>query len=131
MKISPPTLSRQFGQPSATPFRGFLVNTIRFWEPRRLIYNLILAVVTVVWIVATWPHFRPVMTVHSLLLLAILALIANVLYSAAYFVDLPLQSSSPDAEWKRVRWGLWLLGTVFAILLTNYWIADEIYPLVR
>jgi len=131
MKISPPTLSRQFGQPSATPFRGFLVNTIRFWEPRRLIYNLILAVVTVVWIIATWPHFRPVMTLHSLLLLAILALIANVLYSAAYFVDLPLQSSSPDAEWKRVRWGLWLLGTVFAILLTNYWIADEIYPLVR
>jgi hypothetical protein len=26
------------------------------------------------------------------------------------------------------RWGLWILGTLFAFVLANYWIADEIYP---
>jgi hypothetical protein len=24
--------------------------------------------------------------------------------------------------------GLWLIGTLFAIVVENYWIADEIYP---
>ena len=30
----------------------------------------------------------------------------------------------------RWRWALWLGGALFAVLLANYWIADEIYPYV-
>jgi hypothetical protein len=45
-------------------------------------------------------------------------------------IDLPLQGSSLATEWKHRRWVLWLAGLLFAILLTNYWIADEIYPFV-
>jgi hypothetical protein len=33
--------------------------------------------------------------------------------------------------WRRRRWVLWLAGVIFAIVLTNYWIVDEIYPYVR
>lgn len=70
-------------------------------------------------------------TPSSLLLLVILALIANACYCAAYLVDIPMQSSPLCAGWRRYRWGLWVVGTLFAIVLTNYWIVDEIYPFVR
>lgn len=131
METAIPTQSRGFGKSPSGQFRGLLEDAIRFWEPRRLIYNLILAAVTVVWLVATWPHFRPALTLSSLLLFAILALLANVCYCAAYLVDLPMQLSSPNSVWRNRRWGLWVIGTLFAIVLANYWIVDEIYPFVH
>jgi hypothetical protein len=36
--------------------------------------------------------------------------------------------SSLDSVWRRRRWILWLIGTLFAIVLASYWIVDEIYP---
>jgi hypothetical protein len=111
--------------------RGFIADAIRFWELRRLIYNFVLLAVVVAWVVGSWPHFRPMFTPHSLLLLVILALIANACYCAAYLVDIPMQFSASGAVWKRRRWALWLAGTLFAVLLANYWIVDEIYPFVR
>ncbi len=71
------------------------------------------------------------LTPHSLLLLAILTLLANVCYCAAYLVDIPMQRLSLRTVWRRRRWGLWLVGTLFAILLANYWIVEEIYPFVH
>jgi hypothetical protein len=131
METAHPDQSAVLGDsPSGAP-RGMLADAVRFWEPRRLVYNIVLAAVVVAWLVVTWPHFRPMMVPHSLLLLAILGFFANACYCAAYLVDLPLQSSSSSAVWKRRRWGLWLLGTLFAILLANYWIVDEIYPFVQ
>jgi len=53
-----------------------------------------------------------------------------VLYCAAYLVDLPMQTSSYRDAWRRRRWTLWLIGTLFAAALTYYWIGDEIYPFV-
>ena len=131
METALPTQSQGFGKSPSGPFRTLLIDAVRFWEPRRLIYNLILVVVVVVWLVASWPHFRPVFTLNSLLLLSILALIANAFYCAAYFVDIAMQSLSAGSSLKRQRWALWIIGTLFAILLTNYWIADEIYPSVQ
>jgi len=131
METALPTQSYGLGKSPSGPFRGFLADAIRFWEPRRLVYNLILALVVVVWIVASWPHFRPMFTLHSLLLLGFLALLANACYCAAYFVDIPMQGLSVGTALRRQRWGLWVIGTLFAILFENYWIADEIYPFVR
>jgi len=111
--------------------RESLTDAIRFWEPRRLVYNLVLAAVAVAWLVGTWPHFRPALTLWSLLRLAILASLANVCYCAAYLVDIPMQLSAFSAAWSRRRWVLWLLGTLLAVLMENYWIADEIYPFVQ
>ncbi len=92
METALPTQSQGFGKSPSGPFRAFLTDAIRFWEPRRVIYNLVLAVVVVIWLVASWPHFRPMFTLHSLLLLTILALLANVCYCAAYLVDIPMQT---------------------------------------
>jgi threonine/homoserine/homoserine lactone efflux protein len=60
--------------------------------------------------------------------MAALALVANVCYCAAYVVDVAMIHSSLASVWRRRRWILWLVGTLFAIALASYWIADEIYP---
>lgn len=112
-------------------FRDLLGDSLRYWELRRLLYNFVLLAVVAAWVAATWPHFRPMIEVHTLLLLAILALLANVCYCAAYIVDLPMLFSLVGERWRRRRWILWLVGMLLAILLANYWIADEIYPFVR
>ncbi len=119
------------GRPPAGPSSGFLADAIRFWELRRIFYNLALASVVLLWVTVSWPHFRPAFTLISLLQLAVLALLANLCYCTAYLVDLPIQGSPLASVWKRRRWALWVVGTLFAILFENYWIADEIYPFVR
>ena len=111
--------------------RSAFGDAIRYWERRRIAYNAILALVVAEWILVSWPHFRPVMTLHSLLLLAILGSLANLCYCGAYVPDLVFQFSIFQLGWKRWRWILWILGMLFAILLANYWIADEIYPFVH
>ena len=107
-----------------------LREAVRYWEPRRIWYNLALTALAGGWVLLTWPHFQPALTVQHGLQLLVLAALANVCYSAAYLVDLPMQQSSFDVVWRRRRWVLWLLGTLFALLFACYWIADEIYPYV-
>jgi len=101
-----------------------------YWEPRRLWYNVALTALVGAWVVATWPHFRPALTLASLAKLMVLAALANVCYSAAYLVDVPLQVSSFRTAWRQRRWILGLFGTLFALAVTCYWIADEIYSYV-
>lgn len=116
---------------TSASFRPVLADAIRFWETRRIVYNIVLSAVTIAWISASWPHFRPAMTLQSLGILCVLALIANLFYCAGYLVDLPMQFSPSREAWRHRRWILWLAGTLFAFVFTNYWIADEIYPFVR
>ena len=82
MEISHPTPS-PISQPPSPPFPALWSDAIRFWEPRRLLYNLVLAAIVLVWLMATWPHFLPALNLPDLLRLAVLGLIANVLYCAA------------------------------------------------
>jgi preprotein translocase subunit SecY len=113
---------------SSNGIRGYIDEAIRFWEPRRILYNLVLTAVTVFWFVLGWSHFRPGVNLQLLLALLVLAAAANVCYCAAYLVDIPLQYSSFRAAWRRHRWWLWLAGVLLAMLLASYWINDEIWP---
>ena len=115
---------------SGTVLREALDDALRYWEPRRLVYNLLLAVVVLGWVLVTWPHMRPARTLQTVLLLFVLGVLANVCYCAAYAVDIPLQVSSFAPRWRRWRWSLWLTGMLFAAVLASYWIADEIYPFI-
>lgn len=99
-----------------------------FWEPRRLVYNAILATIVFLWLVLTWPHFRPSLTLGSLEATVVLGLAANLCYSAAYLAEIFIQALISSVHWRRFRWTLFVLGTLLAILIENYWIADEIYP---
>lgn len=101
---------------------------VHFWESKRLWYNAALFAVVVLWVGFTWPYFRPALTLDALGKMLVLALLANVSYSTAYVAEFFLQVVTSDGVRKRVRWGMWVLGMLFALLLENYWIADEIYP---
>jgi hypothetical protein len=115
-------------------FKHSVADALRYWERQRVLYNAVLTAVAVSWVVLTWPHFRSVQSMGippgdthpALIILIILAFLANVCYSAAYLVDIPLQLTF--ATWRKYRWALLLTGTLFALLVENYWIADEIYP---
>ena len=122
--MASPTLPLQ-----PTPsFRELLFASARYWEPRRILYNLILFTVCVLWFTLSWPHFRRALHLEYLFPMVFLAIMANICYSAAYIVDIPLLSSYWRSSWLSRRWILFLAGTLFALLLENYWIADEIYP---
>jgi hypothetical protein len=87
-----------------------------------------LAALAGTWVVGTLPHFRPAFTLTTLFKLTVLAILANVCYSAAHVVDVPMQRSSFRATWKRRRWVLWPVGALLALAFTFYGIVDEIYP---
>ncbi len=103
---------------------------LAFWERGRILYNAILAAIVLLWVALSWPHFRPALTLGSFEAFVVLGLLANLCYSAAYVAELFTQPFLSGAHLRRFRRILWLLGMLFAILLENYWIADEIYPYV-
>jgi hypothetical protein len=101
--------------------------TVKYWEEKhRILYNAVLTLVAVAWVVGTWPHFRNALTFEHALALIVLALLANLCYCAAYLVEFP--AGQVSANWAKRRWMLWLAGMILAFVLENYWIADEIYP---
>jgi len=106
--------------------RGILDDAIRYWEIRRIPYNLILAGVTIAWGAADWSHLRETPMWGVLLALFVLTALANVLYSSAYVVDVFIQRSSFRDLWRRRRWILWLAGMLLAVALANAWIIAQI-----
>lgn len=110
------------------PSREDLRDAVDYWERRRVIYNLVLAAIAVAWIVATWSRWSGSLTPRHLVALVVLALCANACFCAAYLIDIPMQAGPRKEAWRRNRWMLWWAGMLLAILLENYWIADEILP---
>ncbi len=101
-------------------WRDYLSAAIRYWEPRRIFYNLALAVVVVLHIVSGWPSSRESLNFNGLLLLFALAVLANVAYCAAYVVDIVVQMSGFRDTWLKMRWILFAIGAVFAAILTHF-----------
>jgi len=108
--------------------RDALSDAIRYWELRRIVYNLALAAVVIALAVASWSQIHGRLSFELLLGLVVLAVLANVCYCAAYLVDLPMQLSSHVGAWKRWRGVLWLFGVLFGAALAWYWAGDEILP---
>lgn len=120
MSTSPSDAGRQ-----PVELRGIFDDALRYWERRRIPYNLVLVAVVVAWMVATrseihWPPWG------LALALFVLAALANVLYSAAYCVDILIQRSSFGDLWRQRRWILWLAGMLLAVALANVWIIGQI-----
>src|SRR5438132_1415223 len=101
--------------PSArASLRDMATDTIRYWDPRRFIYNAALALVVVGYFIASWPESRAAFTFNGILFLFVLAVLANLCYCAAYVADIFAQYSGFRALWLRWRGFLLALGITFA-----------------
>ena len=103
-----------------TSLRDYATQAIRYWEPRRLLYNIFLVVVVVATFWLNLPSSKAAVTLDSMLWLFLLAVLANVAYCAAYIVDIFVQTSAFRDQWQQFRWLLFTLGVAFAAVLARY-----------
>jgi hypothetical protein len=97
-----------------------LTDAIRFWEPRRVIYNAVLALVVVIYFFVGYPVSKTLVSLDLALGIFILAVVANVAYCAAYLADIFVQISGFREVWQRFRWVLFVIGTTFAAVITRF-----------
>jgi hypothetical protein len=108
---------------SAVTFRESLSSAVRYWEPRRLAYNAALLIVVGGAFVAGLPTSKRVVSAEPVLVIFILAVLANVAYCAAYIPDLALQLTSFRDSWLRIRWMLLVIGTLMACAIAYLFVA--------
>ena len=107
--------------------REYVTDAIRFWEPWRALYNLALAAIVIIYFAIGYPSSKSVLTVDFCLGLFILVVIANVAYCAAYIVDIFAQASGFREMWQRYRKMLFVIGTLFAAIITRF-VAMGMFP---
>ena len=95
-------------------------DALRYWEVRRVIYNLVLIGVVAAHFFVAWPASRSFLAWNTLFLLIFLAVLANVCYCAAYAVDLFVQYSGLRDTWARWRWVLLMIGIIFGAVIAHF-----------
>src|SRR5439155_26594123 len=103
----------------ASRLAGYVAKALRFWERRRIVYNVILALVVIGNFVFAWPGSRLALSVNLFLGLFILSVLANVAYCAAYLPDIFVQFSGLDAALRWTRTVLFVIGTAFAATVSH------------
>ncbi len=101
--------------------REILAGSIKWWEPRRILYNLALAAVVLLHFSMNYPQTREFLKLDNFLFLFLLAVLANIAYCAAYLTDIFVQLSDLQAFLPRARWAVFGVGTAFALVLTHFW----------
>jgi hypothetical protein len=103
-----------------------LTDSVRYWEVRRIAYNACLAVNTVVAYLSNQSKFVVKIDFGACVFLLIMAVIANLLYTAAYVPDVVMKLTIYREIWQRYRWVLFVFGTLFASLLAWMMVAPQI-----
>lgn len=108
--------------------REFATDAIKFWEPWRLLYNLTLAAIVIIYFAIGYPLSKAIISVDFCLGLFLLAVIANVAYCAAYIVDIFAQASGFREIWRQYRKLLFVIGTLFAAIITRFIAMGMFHP---
>ncbi len=108
--------------------REAVSDAIRYWEPRRIAYNVVLALIVLAYFAINWPHSRTAASFDGVLILFALAILSNICYCAAYLGDVFVQISGLRDVWQRWRWVLFVIGTIFAAIITR-WFAMGFFTL--
>jgi hypothetical protein len=116
-EIPTPSVAGWFGRASA-----FVAEALRYWEPRRLFYNGIMAAVVIGHMVFGWSSVHKILTFDLFLLFFFLAVLANVCYCAVYAVDLFVRFSGLQAAWEKGRIAVLLIGTAFAAVIAHFFL---------
>jgi len=99
---------------------GYVADGLRYWEPRRLLYNAALAAVVGAHVVTKWTAIQPRLSFDMLFGFFFLAVLANVCYCVVYAVDLFVRFSGLQEAWERARVVVLLVGTAFAAVITHF-----------
>lgn len=103
------------------PFREALSNAIRYWERMRIVYNAGLILIVAGCFIHGYPGSKAFFSNGMFLVLFLLAVGANVVYCAAYLVDIAVQMSQYRETWTKIRWILLLVGTATAGIPAFFW----------
>ncbi len=106
--------------PSRATLSEIVTDAIRYWEPRRILYNVVLGLIVIGYFVAYWPASREIFSVETGLGMFMLVVLANLCYCSAYLVDLFAQISDFRGLWRRWRWMLLATGIAFAAIITRH-----------
>jgi hypothetical protein len=104
----------------AQSFRESLTGAIRYWEPRRVVYNVVLAAIVLVYFGINYPATKSLISIDSVFFLFLLVVLANVAYCAAYLVDIFVSASSYRDQWQKRRWIIFVIGLLFAGIITRF-----------
>jgi hypothetical protein len=104
----------------ALTFRESLARAIRYWEPRRLIYNGVLAAIVLIYFGMNYPATKSLVSIDSVLGLFLLVVLANVAHCAAYLVDIFVSASGYRIQWQNRRWIIFVIGLLFAGIITRF-----------
>jgi TRAP-type uncharacterized transport system fused permease subunit len=105
----------------AQSFRESMTDAIRYWEPRRIVYNAVLAAIVLACFWIGYPKSKETLTINQMLLVFLLAVLANVAYCAAYILDVFAQLSGFREPWRKYRWVVLVVGLLFASVITRFW----------
>ena len=100
--------------------RSAFTDAVRYWEKKRIIYNVGLLLIVGGYFIHSMPLSVDVISFDSILILFVLAVLANIFYSAAYIVDVFLQLTDFAAIWRKKRWILFTIGFVLAAIITRF-----------
>lgn len=100
--------------------RESVTGAIRYWEPRRLVYNAVLAVIVLTQFVMNYPTSKSIVSVNFVLSIFLLAVLANVAYCAAYPIDIFVCASNYREQWRNYRWAVFMIGLLFAAVITRF-----------
>jgi hypothetical protein len=116
----PAALSGEPRDMAAERSRQIAADALRFWEPRRIVYDAVLLLVAGTVFLTHWRQFLRHASVDFFLGLFLLAVLANVAYCAAYPADVFVQRSGLGDARRRVRTALFVVGTLFAGVLAQF-----------
>lgn len=105
----------------AQSFREALTDAIRYWEIRRLVYNSVLAAIVLTYFALGYPASKASVSTDLIQFFFLLAVLANVAYCAAYVPDVVAQLSGYREKWRRYRWIVFVIGLLFAGVITRFW----------
>jgi hypothetical protein len=76
----------------------------------------------------SYPTSETVLSVDFALGVFLLAVVANIAYCAAYLADIFVQVSGFREIWQRSRWVLFVIGTLFAAIVTRFAAMGMFHP---
>ena len=68
-----------------------------------------------------YPKWKEILTINQLLLVFLLAVLANVAYCATYVPDVFAQLSGFREPWRKYRWVVLVIGLLFSGVITRFW----------